>query len=48
MRASPASSCVCGHPADSHRHYRRGSDCSLCDCPRLRRRDSFWRRLLGR
>jgi hypothetical protein len=26
--------CGCGHDRGAHRHYRRGSDCSLCDCPR--------------
>ncbi|WP_176491760.1 hypothetical protein [Curtobacterium sp. 'Ferrero'] len=30
--------CVCGHPREAHEHYRRGSDCALCDCPRFRRR----------
>ncbi len=27
---------VCGHPRQAHAHYRRGSDCALCDCPRFR------------
>jgi hypothetical protein len=26
--------CDCGHDRGAHRHYRRGSDCALCDCPR--------------
>jgi len=28
--------CRCGHGRSAHRHYRRGSDCALCDCPRWR------------
>jgi hypothetical protein len=28
--------CRCGHVRDAHEHYRPGSDCSLCDCPRYR------------
>lgn len=30
--------CVCGHVQDAHEHYRPGSDCALCDCPRYRRK----------
>jgi len=30
--------CACGHPQEAHEHYRPGSDCALCDCPRFRRR----------
>jgi hypothetical protein len=26
--------CQCGHNRDAHRHYRTGSDCALCGCPR--------------
>jgi hypothetical protein len=26
--------CGCGHDRGAHRHYRQGSDCALCDCPR--------------
>jgi hypothetical protein len=26
--------CGCGHERSAHRHYRGGSDCALCDCPR--------------
>jgi hypothetical protein len=26
--------CSCSHSRDAHRHYRPGSDCALCDCPR--------------
>lgn len=36
--AADAPACVCGHPQDAHEHYRAGSDCALCDCPRFRRR----------
>jgi hypothetical protein len=28
--------CRCGHVPEAHEHYRAGSDCSLCDCPRYR------------
>ena len=30
--------CRCGHSADAHEHFRRGSDCSGCGpevCPRF-------------
>ena len=30
------SRCVCGHPADTHTHYRPGADCGACGrgmCP---------------
>ena len=30
--------CRCGHAADAHRHFRRGTDCSSCACGRYRRR----------
>ncbi|GAA3337471.1 hypothetical protein GCM10017714_04650 [Curtobacterium pusillum] len=30
--------CVCGHAQEAHEHYRRGSDCALCDCPKFRRK----------
>ena len=29
--------CGCGHAKDAHEHYRRGTDCSACDCARFRR-----------
>jgi hypothetical protein len=29
--------CTCAHAAGAHRHYRAGTDCALCDCPRYRR-----------
>jgi hypothetical protein len=25
-----ASACTCGHIAEAHEHYRRGSDCAIC------------------
>jgi hypothetical protein len=28
--------CRCGHLKNAHDHYRRGSDCGLCGCPRFR------------
>ena len=33
--------CACGHVADTHQHYRAGSDCGTCGretCPRYRYR----------
>lgn len=40
--AVPASedsvTCVCGHQQAAHEHYRPGSDCALCDCPRFRKK----------
>lgn len=32
-----AGNCQCGHPRDSHQHYRPGSDCSACHCLRFQR-----------
>jgi hypothetical protein len=26
--------CTCGHAEKAHLHYRRGTQCALCDCPR--------------
>jgi hypothetical protein len=26
--------CNCHHGRDAHRHYRRGTDCAVCMCPR--------------
>jgi hypothetical protein len=26
--------CSCHHGRDAHRHYRPGSDCAVCTCPR--------------
>ena len=28
--------CVCGHGQEAHQHYRPGTDCSLCPCPKWR------------
>lgn len=27
--------CTCGHPKDAHLHYRRGTDCAHCLCPKF-------------
>ncbi|PZF54949.1 hypothetical protein DEJ23_13055 [Curtobacterium sp. MCSS17_008] len=35
--AADTATCVCGHQHEAHEHYRPGSDCALCDCPRFRR-----------
>jgi len=40
----PRRICTCGHSRAAHEHYRQGTDCALCDCPRFRR--SLLRRLL--
>jgi len=29
--------CRCRHSRSAHRHYRSGSDCAVCECPRLSR-----------
>lgn len=32
----PSDACLCGHDAQAHEHYRRGSDCGACGrlwCP---------------
>ena len=28
--------CACGHATEAHEHYRRGSDCALCECARYK------------
>jgi hypothetical protein len=28
--------CTCGHQANAHEHYRRGTDCGMCSCPKFR------------
>lgn len=28
--------CSCGHDKPVHEHWRSGSDCALCSCPRYR------------
>ncbi|WP_181781101.1 hypothetical protein [Pseudonocardia pini] len=30
------SACRCGHGAESHEHWRAGSDCATCGCRRFR------------
>lgn len=35
-RRSPP--CTCGHDHPPHLHYRRGTECALCPCPRYRPR----------
>jgi hypothetical protein len=35
-RGSGAKSCTCGHGFNAHEHYRRGTDCALCTCPKFR------------
>lgn len=41
--------CLCGHGAESHEHYRPGSDCGACGraaCGEYRPANSAWRRFL--
>lgn len=35
--------CRCGHLSEAHEHYRRGTDCALCDCARYRTTFTFAR-----
>ena len=28
--------CRCGHSPRAHEHYRRGTDCALCECARFK------------
>jgi hypothetical protein len=37
LSVSDKPQCTCGHRHEAHQHYRRGSDCGLCDCARYRR-----------
>jgi hypothetical protein len=37
MSDTEAMQCACGHDRATHEHYRRGSDCALCECDRFRR-----------
>lgn len=30
--AERAKACTCGHVQGTHEHYRRGTDCAVCDC----------------
>src|SRR4051812_38133526 len=41
-RSSARGTCLCGHPKKAHEHYRRGTDCALCDCPRYTSRLLAW------
>lgn len=37
---SSTAMCRCGHDRETHKHFRRGSDCGVCGsvaCPRFRR-----------
>jgi len=36
FRGSGPKGCTCGHAANAHEHYRRGTDCALCTCPKFR------------
>ena len=29
--------CRCGHIQGAHEHYRRGTECALCECDRYRK-----------
>lgn len=42
---NPVARCTCGHPRGAHEHYRRGCECSACDCPRYRRWPELLREL---
>jgi hypothetical protein len=35
-RGSGPQACRCGHPDRAHEHYRRGTDCALCACPKFK------------
>lgn len=30
MRHKPEGQCQCGHLAEAHEHYRKGTDCGVC------------------
>jgi hypothetical protein len=34
VRADRIVLCRCGHDRLAHEHYRKGSECALCECPR--------------
>lgn len=43
--------CRCGHPREAHRHYRKGTECSVCpagECAGFRAAEPLWRRLFGK
>ena len=45
MKLEPRlSACRCGHDREAHEHYRRGSECALCDCERWNPPRWPWRR----
>lgn len=33
----------CKHSRHAHSHYRNGTDCSICSCPRYRRK-KWWKK----
>jgi hypothetical protein len=33
--------CACGHTNEAHLHWRRGKDCSVCDCKAFNRPGSL-------
>jgi hypothetical protein len=35
-RGSGPKDCRCGHSQGAHEHYRRGTDCALCQCPKFK------------
>ncbi|PZE70906.1 MULTISPECIES: hypothetical protein [unclassified Curtobacterium] len=37
LDADDAACGTCGHAQAAHEHYRPGTDCALCDCPKFRR-----------
>jgi hypothetical protein len=45
-RAKGSVLCACSHDQTAHSHYRRGSECALCDCLRWHR-DRGLRRILS-
>lgn len=45
LRQSGEAVCKCGHNRDAHAHYRRGTDCALCQCRRWRRAGPLYQML---
>ena len=43
--AAAGQGCTCGHTRTAHQHYRRGTDCAVCNCGRYTR--PVLRRLLA-
>ncbi|WIM16903.1 hypothetical protein [Microbacterium sp. zg-B96] len=31
VTALPTDMCACGHLREAHEHYRRGTECAICD-----------------